>query len=97
MNLDKVILTIISKDELKLWIKEAVKEHFDDQSLNGDPNIPVLLSRQEVADIYHISLVTLREWEKDGIIPTPIRKGHLVFFRKADIIDDIQKQNNGKK
>lgn len=48
-----------------------------------------LLSRQEVADIFKITLPTLNEWEKNGDIPKAVRIGGRVYFRNSDIINHI--------
>lgn len=51
-----------------------------------------LLPRDKVAEIYNISLVTLNKWTKLGIIPKPIKRGKRIFYREADIQNNI----NGK-
>ncbi|MEZ5199119.1 MAG: helix-turn-helix domain-containing protein [Bacteroidales bacterium] len=90
MDTDQIILWSIKKDEFKQWIKEAIDEMLNrkDQA-QPHPEAEELLSRKEVAKIYKTSLVTLRQWEKDGIIPKPIRKGSRVYFRKSEIMKDI--------
>lgn len=97
----KSIFTNWGKEELKALFKESVSETIKEQlSLllkkkdNGDEQ--ELLTRKQVADIYCISFVTLREWERNKIIPKPIRKGARVYWRKSDIIADIQQIPNHK-
>ena len=91
MDLGNIILSSIDKEELKHLIQSAIKEEIGNHNeLAGGNEMEELLTREEVAEIYRTSLVTLRQWEKDGIIPKPIRKGSRVLFRKSDIMKDIQ-------
>ncbi len=48
-----------------------------------------LMSRQDVADYFKISLPTLVDWEKKGKIPEAVRIGGRVYFRNSDIINHI--------
>ncbi|PWK19637.1 helix-turn-helix domain-containing protein [Xanthomarina spongicola] len=51
----------------------------------------VLLTRQETADYFKVSLVTIHQWVKYGIL-TPVRFGNRVYFKKQVILDLIDKQ-----
>ena len=90
----KLLFTNISDEEFKRIIQESVSESIKNSLLslrkeeaNDEPD--KLYSREEVAAIYNVSFVTLRDWEKNKIIPKPIRMGSRVYWRKADIINDI--------
>lgn len=94
---NKIILTSLNSDELKKLISESVaeslKESLNAISHNSNPNTEEeLLPRKEVAEIYNVSYVTLRDWEKRGIIPKPIRKASRVYWRRSDIIEDLKKK-----
>ena len=43
------------------------------------------LTREEVAKLFKISLVTLGEWNKKGVL-NPLRVGRFVRFRKSEIM-----------
>ena len=49
-----------------------------------------LWPRKQVAEYFHTSLVTLREWEKWGILPQALRMGSRVLFRKSDILKTVE-------
>ncbi len=90
----KLLFTNISDEEFKRIIQESVSESIKNsllslrkEEVNDEPD--KLYSREEVAAIYNVSFVTLRDWEKNKIIPKPIRMGSRVYWRKADIINDI--------
>lgn len=93
----KSIFTNWDKEELKTLFKESVSETIQEQlSLllknKETTDEQELLTRKQVVDIYGISFVTLRDWEKQGILPKPIRKGARVYWRKADIKNDLSKK-----
>ena len=93
MQVNQLILSAIDKDELREWITSAVAEEFRKKEAPAEKGQDEeLLTRKEVAKLFHTSFVTLRQWEKDGIIPKPIRKGSRVFFRKSDVFNDISKR-----
>ena len=50
-----------------------------------------LLTRQETAAYLKVSLVTIHQWAKYGII-NPVRIGNRVYFQKQAILNLIEKQ-----
>ena len=102
--MEKIILTNLNSDELKKIIRETVEETISQSKTNlqtgqNDQEPEELLSRAQVSKIYNVSFVTLRDWEKNKIIPRPIRRGTRVYWRKSDIVNDIEHKGgrgNGK-
>jgi len=87
---NKIILISIQKDELRELIKDVISEELNSRERDQEPaSDEPLLSREETAKLYKVSFVTLRDWEKKGLIPEPIRIGSRVYFRKTDIKQDI--------
>lgn len=89
MEQHNLILTAIDKDEFRKWIEQTIVDTIKKTVPTDKQEDVELLTRQEVADIYKVSLVTIRQWEKDNIIPKPIRKGSRVYFLKSEIMNDI--------
>lgn len=61
-----------------------------------NPAIPVeiteiLLSRNEVAEILKISLPTLHDWTKKGLIKS-YRIGNRIRFKKEDVFNALQER-----
>jgi hypothetical protein len=66
-------LFIPNESDFRSWIKEAVKQCLENTPLkSGQPiNTPQeepLLTRKEIAGIIRISLVTLHDWMKQGLL-----------------------------
>lgn len=98
-NLNPFALIFENLNDLKKDI-DAFKKEFTEKNEQSklEGTEPKLFTRQEVANIFSVSLVTLRDWEKNKIIPPPIRKGSRVYWRAADIYADINQKGgkNGK-
>jgi DNA-binding GntR family transcriptional regulator len=93
----KSVFTNLDVDELKSLLKESISETIKEElstllSQTEENNGKELLSRRQVADLYNVSFVTLRDWEKNKIIPRAIRKGTRVYWRKADILNDVNRK-----
>ena len=99
---DKIFFSGIKVEELKSLFKSLITETINEQLTlilknKKDDSQQELITRKEVADYFGVSFVTLRAWEKANIIPKPIRKGSRVYWRKSDIMNNINKKekNNG--
>ena len=90
-------LYIPGENDFRKWVKEAVKECLQEYfagnkpvSENGEP----LLSRDEVANILRVSLVTLTDWMKRGL-PFHKQRGR-VYFIRSEVMEHIKKQHLGQ-
>lgn len=54
---------------------------------------PELITRHETAKILQVSLSTLLNWRKAGII-TPYRIGNKIRYKKSEILESLQKINS---
>lgn len=84
-------IIIPCESEMKQWIKEAIKEYFEerdpyDHGIKDDGEH--LLSRKEIADFLDISLVTLHDWMKRGL-PSHKQRGR-VYFIRSEVMDHIK-------
>lgn len=80
--------------ELKAIIQQAVKDALDTFK---PKKTKVVIDRQEVADMFGISLVTLHQWMKEGILPY-YTLNRRVYFKKSEIFKAMEqfKKNGGK-
>lgn len=74
---------------IKEAFKEELKEIIKDQSRKHDWD--KLLTRKEAAEMLHISLVTIYNYQREGIIPYA-RIGGRIYFKKGDIMEAIDNQ-----
>lgn len=93
----KQFFTSLDSEDLKKLIHEAVDKTINDSLIKLNLIRDVrseeeLLSRKEVATIYDVSYVTLRDWEQQGVIPKPIRRGSRVYWLRSDIMNDLSKK-----
>ncbi|NER10049.1 Helix-turn-helix domain-containing protein [Muriicola jejuensis] len=75
----EIILKKLSALEEEL---KKIKEHFQ-------PKEPVeLLTREETAEFLKISLTTLWQWSKKGVLPSN-GIGNRVFYKRSEILNSI--------
>jgi hypothetical protein len=76
-------LVIISRDDLKELITEAVSKAFDEVNKDTFTDRD-LMTRKQTAEFLNVSLVSLNIWSKKGIIQPYAIEGR-VFFKKSEI------------
>jgi excisionase family DNA binding protein len=75
----------ISPEEFKESILSDVRAELKAITVNFQPiTPPEYLTRQEVADILKVSLVTLSDWNKKKIL-NPYRLGNLIRYKRTEI------------
>ena len=63
----------------------------DEQTPNRDSE--VFLTRKETADFFKISLYTVHEWKKKGIIK-PYKAGNRTYFKQSELVEVLNNSNS---
>ena len=90
-------LFIPNENDFKRWIKEAVKDFFQEftkKELKNEQNEEDLLNRKEIAKFLRVSLPTLTDWIKRGL-PSHKQRGR-VYFDKTEVIQYIKENKIGQ-
>lgn len=61
-------------------------------TVQGNPET-TLLTRKEVADMLGVSLVTIHEWSKKGVLIS-YRIGNRVRFKQSEVLEAIKQKNS---
>jgi len=87
----EIILSGISFDQLQDSIKTTVKNEVERiiGNLPTPTTAPELITRKETAEILGISLPTLNNWTKTGIIPAQ-RIGTRVRYQRANVYASLK-------
>ena len=98
MNFDDQLIVTLKVFELKSIIKTTIKETLAEY-LNQQNNHQkekaietILLPRKTVAKIFSISTVSLDKWQRNGLLPNPIKQGSRVYYLKSEIDELIIKR-----
>ncbi|MFD1315173.1 helix-turn-helix domain-containing protein [Namhaeicola litoreus] len=84
----------ISPLELKEYILEDFREELKLLAKNFQPVKPTeYITRQEARKLLKVSLATLSEWNKKGIIK-PYRLGNLIRYKRAELDQALIKINH---
>lgn len=88
-------LFIPSEQDFRKWIKEAIKEYFEEKPLasTGPVTDEPFLSREEIAGKLKVSLVTLTDWVKRGL-PSHKQRGR-VYFLHSEVMEYIKAKRMG--
>lgn len=82
---NREIRYLITEDELTETILNGVDQKLNIFEKKFQPKEPTQwLTRKEVSKIFSVSLVTIADWSKKGILK-PFRIGNRVRFRRIDI------------
>ena len=84
--MNQIIVTSSTAEELAGLIHSAVKDAIKNnlQVINPSPQGEKLLTRKETSDKLKISLVTLNDWTKRGLIQSYIIGGR-VLYKETEI------------
>ena len=89
------IIITIPMDEIKDIIVETIRNEFQRiQSTERKPGID-FITRQETAKLLGVSLNTLNEWTKKGLIPG-YRISSRVRYKKSEIVNSLAQINTLK-
>jgi excisionase family DNA binding protein len=84
----------VTPEELKETILIDVRAEIKALASNLQPvTVTEYLTRQETAQILKVSLVTLSEWNKKGIL-NPLRLGNLIRYKRSEIEQALVSINN---
>lgn len=86
----------ISPEEFKESILNDVRAELKALAQNFQPiTPPEYLTRKEVSKILQVSLVTLSDWNKKGILK-PYRLGNLIRYKRTEIDQSLININKSK-
>lgn len=96
--MEKLLIVQISQEDLSTLVQTAVKlamyEYRAEQRLVASET--EWMSRRQAASYLGVSLPTLNEYTKRGII-TSYNLGTFVRYKKHELREDVMKQNEPKK
>ena len=83
----------ITPEELKESILTEVRSELQNLTRHFKPvEPPEYLSRQETAELLKVTVVTLSDWNKKGIL-IPYRLGNLIRYKRSELDDALIRIN----
>lgn len=87
----------VTPQQLTSNILKDVRTELKEIVQNFQPkNQPEYLTRKEVAEILKVSLVTLSDWNKKGVLK-PYRLGNLIRYKRAELDQALISINSKKR
>jgi len=93
--MDPILLNGINLSDIKKVLREVLEEKSNDFAKPVKSEDQEYLSRKEVAKLLKISLTTLNDWSKQGIVQA-YRIGNRVLYKKKEIEDSVSKVQSFK-
>lgn len=93
--MEPILLNGISLSDIKEVLREVLEEQSNEFTKSENSDNPEYLSRKEVAKLLKISLTTLNDWSKQGIVQS-YRIGNRVLYKRNEIESSISKVKNIK-
>ncbi|BDW92733.1 hypothetical protein MACH07_15650 [Flagellimonas marinaquae] len=91
----KIFLQSLELSDIKKVIEEVVENNMSKLSLPKHQNPNILLSRKETAKFLCISLPTLNDWTKTGIVKAH-RIGNRVLYKEQEVIQALNEIKTSK-
>ena len=93
--MEPILLNGINLSDIKKVLREVLEEKSNDFAKPVKSEDQKYLSRKEVAKLLKISLTTLNDWSKQGIVQA-YRIGNRVLYKKKEIEDSVSKVQSFK-
>jgi len=93
--MENLILSTINVNDLKSEISETIKQEFQKFEFNQKPEKTEFLTRKETAKLLGVSLPTLSDWNKRGIIQA-YRIASRIRYKKEEVINSLSKTDHAK-
>lgn len=93
---DQIILSPLTPAELAALVRaemQSVLQAWTPPPADFGANIPELPTRKQTAEILQVSLVSLSEWSKSGVLPT-VKIGSRVRYKKSDVLNALKEVRN---
>jgi len=94
----KLLLEQVSVEELVVLIAERIKEQLSSlhhPNVKPQKELPELITREKLAEILSVSLPTIHNWIKAGIL-TPYKMGNRTYFKRSEVLEYIYSTNTKK-
>ena len=93
--MEPILLNGINLSDIKKVLREVLEEKSNDFPKPVKSEDQEYLTRKEVAKLLKISLTTLNDWSKQGIVQA-YRIGNRVLYKKKEIEDSVSKVQSSK-
>lgn len=95
---DTIEYVQVSKECLAQLISESLKNHFiqlRDEMNQKEPDLKEVLTRKETSELFRVTLVTIHDWVKKGILH-PYKVGNRTYFKRSELMEVMNNSNPGK-
>jgi hypothetical protein len=96
MNKPQIQFIQFTPEEFKELISESVKSQFNALSSQSKECVKdeqkEFITRRETAKLFNVSLVTIHEWQNNGILKV-YKMGNRSFFKYSELLETLYNSN----
>lgn len=92
---EKLILTNLTEESIRLMIQESVTQALLNFSIPETSKDEELIKVEQVAKILNVSTITVHTWKNSGKIPFH-RISNKIYFKKSEVLDAVKKSELGR-
>ncbi|MCF8435181.1 MAG: helix-turn-helix domain-containing protein [Crocinitomicaceae bacterium] len=96
MNKPQIQFIQFTPEEFKELISESVKNQFNALSSQSRESVKdeqkEFITRKETAKLFNVSLVTIHDWQKNGILKV-YKMGNRSFFKYSELLETLYNSN----
>lgn len=96
MNKPQIQFIQFTPEEFKELISESVKSQFNALSSQSKDNLKdeqkEFLTRKETAELFNVSLVTIHQWQNNGILKV-YKAGNRSYFKYSELLETLYNSN----
>lgn len=96
MNKPQIQFIQFTPEEFKELISESVKSQFNALSSQSKEHVKEkqkeFFTRKETAELFNVSLVTIHDWQKNGILKV-YKMGNRSFFKYSELLETLYNSN----
>jgi predicted DNA-binding transcriptional regulator AlpA len=74
----------------------ATADHDVDAAVRATPLPSAMLTRRDVGHLFGVDRVTIREWEKAGYLPEPLRIGRKPYWPRETMAEFLATAGKGR-
>ncbi|MGB1104373.1 MAG: helix-turn-helix domain-containing protein [Crocinitomicaceae bacterium] len=89
--MQELMISQFTKTDLENAINEAFKIHVEskfNQLINNQEKGKDFLTRKETSEFFSVSIVTIHNWVKEGIISS-YKLGNRTYFKRSELVEQL--------
>ena len=90
--MQKQVLNELTTDEFRELLKGSLESYYQSRDDCGEIPSNLLLTKNDIARIYKVSVNTVSTWAKNSRLPKGIKKGNRVYYLRNEVFNQLKEK-----